>query len=821
MPISARVVIIGAGIVGCNLADELTARGFGHVTVVDQGPFPLTGGSTSHAPGLVFQVSPSKTMTEFATYTVEKLSNLSVDGQWCFNQVGGLEIATTPERLNDLYRRLGWLTSWGVDGRVAGPQECARLYPLLNRGEVLGGLYVPTDGLAKATRAVVALARRAQSRGARFQGSTRVIGIEQSGGRVTGVRTQDEIIPADIVVCCAGFWGPAVGAMAGMKVPLLPLAHQYAKTGPVRELAGRVDELQEADLPILRHQAADLYFRQHAGRIGIGSYGHRPMPMRQDDVGRLPATGGGVIPSMLPFTRDDFAPAWDQCKQLLPALASTQVEEGFNGIFSFTPDGYPLIGESADVGGFWIAEAVWITHSAGVARAVAELLADGRSGYDLHGCDVHRFEDFQLADEYVEETSAQNFVEVYDLLHPLQPRLSPRGLRVSPFHARQEQLGAVFLEGGGWERPYWYEANAPLVAQLPSGWIPPERGAWAAQFHSPIAAAEAWRTREAVAMYDMTPLTRFEVTGPGALTLLERLTTGKMDKSAGAVTYTLVLDEAGGIRSDWTVARLGPDLFQVGANGHLDLDYLQRQRPGDGSVQVRDITGGTCCIGLWGPAARRVLQPLTQEDFSNEGLRYFRAQRAHIGGVPVVAMRLSYVGELGWEIYTSAEKGLRLWDVLWSAGQEHGVIAAGRAAFNSLRLEKGYRAWGQDMTTQHNPYEAGLGFAVRPEKGEFVGRDALTGVSANTVGRRLCCLTIDDGLSVVLGHEPVFIDGKPVGYVTSAAFGHTVGRPIAYAWLPASATPGTTVEIGYFARRVGATVAAQPLVDPEMARIRQ
>jgi glycine cleavage system aminomethyltransferase T len=537
-----------------------------------------------------------------------------------------------------------------------------------------------------------------------------------------------------------------------------------------------------------------------------------------DEDGEITAS---AMPSMLPFTEEDFAPSWEQSRLLLPALASAKVEEGFNGIFSFTPDGGPLIGESPDVAGFWIAEAVWVTHSAGVAKAVAQLLTDGRASVDLHGCDVHRFEEVQLTDDYVDETGQQNFVEVYDVLHPLEPRRSPRNLRVSPFHARQRELGAVFLEAAGWERPHWYEANAPLVAQLPEAWVPPERDAWSARFHSPIAAAEAWRTREGVAMYDMTPLKRLEVTGHGALALLDRLTTGKMDKSVGSVTYTLALDEAGGVRSDLTVARLGVDRFQVGANGNLDLDYLRRRLPADGSVQVRDITGATCCIGVWGPLARDLVQPLSREDFSNEALKYFRAMPARIGGVPVTAMRLSYVGELGWEIYTSAEYGLRLWDVLWAAGQDLGVIAAGRAAFNSLRLEKGYRAWGHDMTTEHNPYEAGLGFAVRPQKGEFVGRDAIAGIGADTLTRRLSCLTIDDRRSVVLGHEPVYLDGRPAGYVTSAAFGHTVGAPIAYAWLPASAVPGTAVEIEYFGRRIPATVAAEPLVDPEMARIRR
>ena len=374
-------------------------------------------------------------------------------------------------------------------------------------------------------------------------------------------------------------------------------------------------------------------------------------------------------------------------------------------------------------------------------------------------------------------------------------------MRVSPFHARQRELGAVFGESHGWERPRWYEANADLVAALPVEWQPPERDPWAARHHSPIAAAEAWRTRTGVAMYDMTPLTRLEVAGPGAVAFLDRLTTGKMDKSVGSVTYTLMLDDAGGVRGDLTVARLDEELFQVGANGPLDLEYLSRRAAAAGDVTVRDVTGGTCCVGVWGPLARDLVAPLSPDDFSHEGLKYFRCRRAEIGGIPVIAMRVSYVGELGWEIYAAAEHGQRLWDVLWESGRPLGVIAAGRAAFDSLRLEKGYRAWGADMTSEHDPYEAGVGFAVRPSsKGWFVGRDALAGVDASTVTRRLTCLTVDDPSGVVLGHEPVLVDGVPSGYVTSAAFGYTVGRPIAYAWLPAGLEVGRPVDIRYFGR---------------------
>ncbi|WP_367125360.1 FAD-dependent oxidoreductase [Streptomyces phytohabitans] len=822
MAAQPRIVIIGAGIVGCGLADEITERGLTDVTVLDQGPLFATGGSSSHAPGLVFQTNASKTMTEFAQYTLRKFASLDLDGAWCLRQLGSLEVAGSPERWADLKRKHGWATSWGTEGRLLAPDECAALHPLLDPELVYGGLHVPDDGLAKAVRAGEAQARRAMGRGARFVPHQEVTGIEQEHGRVTAVVTGDSRFPADIVVSAAGFWGPRIGRMVGLTVPLVPLAHQYAKTGPLDVLRGANDALSEARLPILRHQDHDLYYREHGDRIGIGYYGHRPMPVSLDDV--LAPGEAPEMPSMLPFTADDFAPAWRESVRLLPDLAGAEVTEGMNGLFSFTPDGMPLMGEHPELAGFWLAEAVWVTHSAGVARATAEWLVDGRPTTDVHGCDLNRFEDVQLTPDYVMERGCQNFAEVYDILHPLQPMESPRPLRVSPFHVRQRELGAYFLEASGWERPHWYEANAALLdSPLMAGVDIPERDAWSARYWSPIAAAEARATRERVALYDMTALKRIEVTGPGALAFLQHLTSNNLAKKPGAVTYTLLLDETGGVRSDLTVARLSRDRFQIGANGNLDLDWLRRRLPEDGTVQVRDTTAGTCCVGVWGPLARALVQPLTRDDFGHKAFGYFRCRRTAIGNVPVTAMRLSYVGELGWELYTTADLGLKLWDTLWEAGQEHGVVAAGRSAFNSLRLEKGYRSWGHDMTAEHDPFEAGVGFAVRMEKdGGFVGRDALEGRSEATARRRLACLTVDDPSRTVLGHEPVHVDGVPAGYVTSAAYGYTVGTTVAYAWLPAAAAvPGTPVIIEYFGEKVPATVAAEPLFDPAMERIRR
>ncbi|RYP27060.1 hypothetical protein DL767_007834 [Monosporascus sp. MG133] len=816
-----RVVIIGAGIVGTNLADELVRRGWTDITVVEQGPLDLPGGSTSHAPGLVFQINNSKTMSLFAKYTVEKLRSLD-----CFNQVGGLEVATTSARLEELKRKHGLASSWGIDSRLISADECVKIYPLLNRDLVLGGLHIPSDGLALAARFAQLLIARTQKAGVRYLGSTPVTGIAQADGRVTGVITRDGTIPADIVVSCAGFWGVEVGAMVGLSIPLVPMAHQYAKTTAVPAQAGRNPQPNGAKLPILRYQDQDLYYREHGDRYGIGYYGHRPMPVVAASLGETPKhVDEQHMPSRLEFTPEDFEPAWKMSQELLPALQQTKVNEGFNGILSFTPDGGPLVGQPPNLDGFFVAEAVWVTHSAGVARAMAEILTTGVSQLDLGDCDLSRFDQVQLSPAYVKETSTQNFVEVYDILHPLQPRESPRNLRVSPFYSRQRELGAFFLEAGGWERPQWFEVNAKLLKQLPARWQPIERDAWSARYYSPIAAVEAWKTRTAAAMYDMTSLRRLEVAGPGALDLLQRLTTGDMSKAPGTVTYSLLLNRHGGIRSEINVARLSNDLFQVAANGPVDFVYLDREarlqtkKTPDRSVQVRDITGGTCCIGLWGPRSRDVIVEVSSDDFTSRALPYSHVKRAHIGCIPVTVVNFSYVGEIGWEIHASADNGLYLWEALWQAGKPYGVVAAGRSAFNALRLEKGLRFWGTDMTTEHDPYEAGLEFALAPTKEGYVGHEALKGRSTKTASRRLRCLTVNDRRSMVLGKEPVYVGGKAVGYITSAAFGYTIGKPIAYAYLPKTVSEGDSVEVEYFGRRIKATVTPEPVYESELGNL--
>lgn len=820
---SPRVVIIGAGVVGAALADELSARGWGAtITIVEQGPLPAPGGSTSHAPGLVFQTNASKSMAEAARYTAQKFSRLTYRGQPGYLPVGGLEVSTSPERDAELMRRHGWLTSWGIESHLVDTAECLNLHPLLNSSIVSGGLHVPTDGLAKAVNAVGAQVDAAAARGARVRDLTEVLGIETSNGRVTGVTVRPteqrgadpETIPADIVVCCAGIWGSRITAMVGLDLPLTPMAHQLAWTTDLPSLAGRTTE---AIRPILRHQDARVYFRERFGALGIGSYDHPPMPIDPRDIADYDPAA--AMPSVLDFTPTDFESAWRNSVDLLPELAQAGIDSAMNGLFSFTADGMPLCGPSSEVVGFWVAEAVWVTHSAGVGAAMAEWIQDGYvSSFDVHSWDLNRFEEHQRAPEYQTARNSRAFAEVYDIVHPLDPPADCRPLRTSPFYPRQRELGASFLEASGWERPQWYEANASLLERYRDR--VPTPGEWAARHWSPIVGAEALALRDGVALVDMTALKHLEVTGPDAAEFLNTMVTANVDKSVGSVTYCLMLSGDGGIRSDVTVTRLAHDRFQIGANGQMDLVWLRSHLRPEDRAQVRDVTGGSCCLGLWGPKARAVVEGLTNLDLSPDGLKYFRGGSGYLGAVPVTMLRLSYVGELGWEIYTSADQGLKLWDTLWEAGLDYGLIAAGRGAFSSLRLEKGYRSFGADMSFEHTPVQAGVGFAVRKTATGYQGEEALA-ARAGAPGRVLACLTSTDPTAVVLGKEPVYSDGRPVGYVTSAGYGYTVERAIAYAWVPEDASAvGTALQIGYFGKMLDYEVTAEPLFDPEMTRLR-
>jgi glycine cleavage system aminomethyltransferase T/glycine/D-amino acid oxidase-like deaminating enzyme len=812
----ARLVVIGAGIVGCSAVYHLTQMGWRDIVVVDQGPLFETGGSTSHAPGLVFQTNGSRMMTELARYTVQMYSQLELDGQPCWHPVGGMEVAYTQERWQDLKRKRGWAKSWGLEAQLLSPAEAQDRVPLLDKNKIHGAYLVPSDGLAKAVRACAAMARQSEaSGGAAFYGDTTVTGFEIENGRVQAVLTDQGRITTETVLLCAGIWGPKIGHMASISIPLIPVEHQYVITTPISELAGETREIVH---PILRHQDFAMYFRQHGDSYGIGSYHHEPRLVEPEAI--LSPEEAPVMPSVRPFTPQDFQAAHKAAVELLPPLEGAEFTYTINGLFSFTPDSYPILGPSPQVGGLWVAEAVWVTHGGGVGRAIAQWMDTGTPDMDLHEADVTRFHPHAHTPAYIRARGAQQYREVYDVIHPLQQISHPRRLRLSPFYPRQEALEAVFFESAGWERPQWYRSNEDLLSEYDV----PERDGWEARYWSPIAGAEHQASRKRVGLFDLTPFTKIDVGGPGALEYLQRLTSNRIDRPLGEVTYTSLLNEHGGIKCDLTITRLGPQRFLVitgVASGPHDLAWLQSHLPQDGSVQLTDLSAAMCGLGVWGPHARDLLSAVSEDDLSNATFPYLTARPITIQEIPALALRISYVGELGWEIYTRTECGLKLWDLLWEAGEPLGAAAVGGGAFDSLRLEKGYRSWGTDIHTDYNPYEAGLGFAVRLVGQDFIGQEALQLVQQQSVTRRLRCMTLDDTATVLMGSEPILDGDDVLGYVTSANYGYTVGQSIIYGYLPgAYASEGTSVEVEYFGQRYPATVVREPLYDPENAKLK-
>jgi dimethylglycine oxidase len=818
---AAQVVIVGAGIVGTALAEHLAALGCSDVMVLERSASADTGGSTSHAPGLVFSINDSRTMTRFATASIERYRRgESSEGTASegppFSPVGSLEVAWTPERWQDLHRKHGVAMSWGIESALLDPQEARRMLPLLS-DRILGALYVPQDGAARPVLCTAGMASAAQARGVRFLWDHPVSAIDVAGGRVRAVWVGEQRIAAETVVIATGIWAPLTGRLAGVPMPLVPMQHQYAVTEPVPALA---TETQAIRHPILRHQDKAMYFRQVGQRYGVGSYRHEPRAIDPATLER--SLGPGETPAILPFTPADFRPSRHEADLLLPALRGLRLERAINGVFSFTPDGMPLLGPVPGVEGLWSAAAVWITHAVGAARSVAEWIVGGEPEWDLHECDIRRFSGHALSPRYVAARAQQRYREVYDIVHPTQQALDLRGLRLSPFAESQRALGARLVETAGWERPLWYEANQHLLDEAPATW--PERSGWAATGWSSLIGAEHRAVRDAVGLFDLTPFHKLEIRGPGACSFLQRLAANDIDTAVGRTTYTALLDERAGFQADLTVSRLAGDRFMVvtgAAYGVLDEAWLRDHLPTDGTVELHDLTSTLCCIGVWGPRARELVDRFDAAGFTPQASPYRSILPRWIGEVPVLASRISYVGELGWELYAPTEYGARLWSLLFEAGRPLRAIAAGIGAMDSLRLEKGHRLWGVDIDPEHDPYSAGLGFAVRLGKGDFLGRAALLRIRDRGPSSLLRCLVLDDPAAVVLGKEPVLRDGRVVGSVTSANMGYTINKSIAYSYLPiADAIAGTRLTVEYFGASLPATVTDDPSFDPEHRRMR-
>jgi 4-methylaminobutanoate oxidase (formaldehyde-forming) len=803
----ARAVVIGGGVGGTSIAYHLARKGWREVVLLERAE--LTSGSTFHSAGLVGQLRSSVALTRLMMWSVECYRRLAAetghDPGW--KEVGSLRLAASPERQLEHRRQAGWAKTFGLPLAEISAGEARRLFPLMSVDGVEGAVYLPTDGHLDPSGLAMALAEGARRGGASIRTGTRVTGIEVRDGRVHAVETTAGTIRTEVVVNAAGMYAPEIGRLVGVTIPLVPMAHQYLTTKPIAGVS--------AAMPTLRDPDNLVYFREEVGGLVAGGYEREPAPWGLDGI---PADFNHRL---LAPDWERFGPILDGCVRRVPALGGAEIVRLVNGPEAFTPDGEFLLGEAPEVRGFFVACgfcAHGIAGAGGMGRIMADWIVEGDPGLDLWHMDLRRFGPQYRSRRLTLERTHEVYRTYYDLRYPAQEREAGRRLRLSPAYPRLRELGAAFGEKAGWERPNWFEPNAALgdEGKRPRG--------FAGRVWSPAIEAEHVATRERVALFDETSFAKLEVLGPGALTLLQRLTDNDVDRPVGSIVYTSMLNARGGIECDFTVTRLAADRFRIvtgSAFGTHDRGWIARHLPRDGSVHLLDVTGAHACLGLFGPRARAVLEAVTTADVSNAAFPYLAARELAVGRVPVLAARVTYVGELGWELYCPAEYGLDLWDTLWEAGQAHGMLAAGYRAIDSLRLEKGYRYWSSDITPDDTPYEAGLGFAVRLGKGDFLGRDALVRQKAEGIRRKLACLTVSEPAWVALGGEPVRMDGRVVGRVTSGGFGFTVGLSIAYAYLPAEAAdPGTAVEIEFFGEWVPGLVAAEPLWDPRGDRIR-
>jgi glycine cleavage system aminomethyltransferase T/glycine/D-amino acid oxidase-like deaminating enzyme len=822
LPTSARCVIVGGGVGGTSLAYHLAELGWDDVVLLDRNQ--LTSGSTFHSAGLVGQLRGSVSLTKMMMHSVDLYRRIGKDSDFDpgWTEYGGIRLASTEERMEELRRQAGWAKTFGLPLELISAAEAQELFPLMSTEGVLGAAWLPTDGYIDPSQLTYALADGARRGGCRIFTDTRVTGIEVRDGRVRGVQTERGDIAAEVVVDAGGMFAAEIGRLAGVRVPLLPMSHQYLVTQPldaVREARG-VGEARRS-LPTLRDPDLLVYYREDGDGLVMGGYERRSEPAF------LPHGTGGFEAIPPDFNGRLLEEEWDRFEEItrnserrVPAMAEIKVTKLINGPEAFTPDNEFCLGES-EVAGFFVCAgfcAHGLAGAGGIGKVVAEWIVEGEPSLDLWHMDIRRFGAAYRSPSYTHKRIRETYETYYDIRYPNHERSAGRPLRVSAANAWHREHGAAFGEKSGWERVNWYEPNAAAGDESlrPRG--------WAGQNWSPAIGAEHRACRERVAIFDESSFAKLEIEGPGAADFLEALCDNRVARGVGQITYTQMLNRRGGIECDFTVSRLGEERFGIvtgTAFGNHDREWMRRHLPADGSARIADVTSGWACFGVWGPRARDVLGPLTPADLSNDAFPYMSLQEITVGDVPLRALRVTYVGELGWELYCPTEYGLGLWRAIWEAGTEHGIVAGGYRAIDSMRLEKGYRVWGADITPDETPYEGGVGFCVKLDKGEFVGRDAIVAAKEEGPRQRLACITLDDPRSIALGNEPLRSGSDIVGRVTTGGYGYTVGRSIAYAYLPAPlAVPGTAVAIEIFGEWVEGEVAAEPLFDQAGERIR-
>ncbi len=801
LPDRARVVIIGGGVGGTSIAYHLAQLGETDVVLLDRDQ--LTSGSTFHSAGLVGQLRAGVSLTRMMMHSVELYRTL--DCGWV--ECGGIRLACTPEREQEVLRQVAWAKTFGLPLELISAEEARGMFPLMVTDNVRCASYLPSDGYLDPSQLTYALAEGARAGGARIFTGTRVTGVElqatRAGARVRAVDTEWGRIETDVVVNAGGMFAAEIGRMAGVRVPIVPFAHEYLVTQPFRE------RTPGEHLPTLRDPDLLIYFREEGGGLVMGGYERDSAPWALDErlLDAIPENFNGRL---LEEDWPRFEEIAENSRRRVPAMDEITVTRLINGPEAFTPDNEFCLGET-DVRGLFVAAgfcAHGLAGAGGIGKVMAEWITAGEPSLDVWHMDIRRFGAHYRSPDYTLKRAKEVYETYYDIRYPGHERLAGRPLRTSSAYDWHRRHGAAFGEKSGWERVNWYESNAHEGDESlrPRG--------WAGMHWSPAIGAEHRAAREAAALFDESSFAKIEVTGAGAAVFLEWLCDNRVAREVGAITYTQMLNRRGGIECDFTVTRVEEEVFQIvtgTAFGNHDLGWIRGHVPDDGSVRVSDMTARWSCFGLWGPRARDVLGPLTPDELD---FPYMRMRELTVGDVPVRAMRVTFVGELGWELYCPTEYGAGLWRALWEAGQAHGLRAGGYRAIDSLRLEKGYRVWAADITPDETPLEAGLAFCVSRDK-QFIGSEEL-----GEPRKRLRCLVLADPRSVALGNEPVRIDGAVVGRVTSGGYGYTVDRSIAYAYLPPEVEIGTAVEVDVFGEWVPGEVAREPLFDPTGERVR-
>lgn len=832
VPAKAKAVIIGAGIVGNSIVYHLARLGWRDLVQVDKGPLPNPGGSTGHASNFIFPVDHTKEMTELTHESVRQYREMGV-----FTECGGIEVARTPERMQELHRRMSSAKSFGIpDTELLTPEQVKEKVPFIDETVIIGGFYTPSVGVVDSLRAGTIMRERAMELDAlTVSANTEVIGIDVEDGQVVRVRTDHGDIETNVIVIACGCWSPKIAEMAGASIPLTPAVHQMKDIGPVPRFA---DAKGDIEYPIVRDMDTNMYERQHGTGLEVGSYAHRPI---LHDVNEIPSNAeASLSPTEMPFTQEDFDLQDEHALELMPEIVgdeSVGQKYAINGLLSLTPDGMPILGETPEVKGLWSASAVWIKEGPGTGKSVAEWMVLGESEIDLHSSDIARFHEHQKSRDHVRARTSEGFNKTYGIVHPAEQWDSNRNVRLSPYYEREKDLGAVFFETVGWERPFWYESNAPLVEKFGDA-VMPRTAEWEARWWSPLINAEHLQMRETAGLVDLTAFAIFDIVGPGALACVQRTAMRQMDVAIGKVIYTPVLSPNGGFKSDLTIMRLGHNHYRVvtgGAHGMADMKWF-KDHCGDDAAIV-DLTSSYSTLGLWGPKARDILASVTSADISHEGFPFGTCRTIEVGSVRVLASRISYVGDLGWELYVPIEQGAKLWDIVWGAGQAHGLIAVGIGVYGTTgRLEKSYRAYGFELESEYTVVEAGMQ-TPKVKDADFVGKQAYLQQREQEPVAISCSLTVDDHTSAsgekryMLGREPILTkDGEPItdakgrrSFVTSAGSAPSLGKHVLLTYLPPEyAQAGTHLSVEYLGEHYPCTVAAvgpTPLFDPQNERI--